>query len=56
MNTVMCPICEAPIPIQGEWLPHELIDCPECGTELEVAKTDPPILTPAPEIEEDWGE
>ena len=34
----------------------ELMECPDCGTELEVLGTDPAELGEAPESEEDWGE
>jgi len=34
----------------------EIVDRPTCGTELEVIDTAPPVLEPAPELEEDWGE
>ena len=34
----------------------EIVDCTTCGTELEVIDTAPPVLEPAPELEEDWGE
>ena len=34
----------------------ELLECPDCGTELEVTALDPPALAEAPEAEEDWGE
>jgi len=35
---------------------HELITCPDCGTELEVLTLSPFTLDLAPEVEEDWGE
>jgi len=34
----------------------EIIECPECGVELEVVELDPLTLNLAPEEEEDWGE
>jgi alpha-aminoadipate/glutamate carrier protein LysW len=34
----------------------EIIQCPECGVELEVMETEPLELQLAPEEEEDWGE
>ncbi len=34
----------------------EIIECPECGMELEVIEVDPLTLELAPEVEEDWGE
>ena len=50
-----CPECEAPVTatptIQGE-----VIDCTDCGAELEVIQLVPLLVETAPEIEEDWGE
>jgi alpha-aminoadipate carrier protein LysW len=37
-------------------LAGEILDCPECGAELEVRSLDPLVLALAPEVEEDWGE
>jgi alpha-aminoadipate carrier protein LysW len=34
----------------------EIVECPECGAELEVVSTGPVVLDLAPEEEEDWGE
>jgi alpha-aminoadipate carrier protein LysW len=35
----------------------ELIDCADCGVELEVARLQPsPVLREAPAEAEDWGE
>lgn len=38
-------------PVQGE-----IVDCPDCGVELEVRGLQPLTLEHAPEVEEDWGE
>jgi alpha-aminoadipate carrier protein LysW len=50
-----CIECGAQIalsnPEQGE-----IVDCPECGTELEVKNDNPITLALAPQEEEDWGE
>ena len=37
-------------------LPGEILDCPDCGAELEVRSVNPLTLAPAPQVEEDWGE
>lgn len=50
-----CTECLRDLPIEDP-LPGELVDCPDCGAELEVVEPDPVRLEPAPEIEEDWGE
>ena len=34
----------------------EIVQCAECGAELEVVALEPLALGPAPEEEEDWGE
>jgi len=34
----------------------EIIECPDCRSELEVVELDPVRLALAPEVEEDWGE
>lgn len=51
----MCPECEARWDA-GAVEKGEILVCPECGMELEVIETDPVVLEPAPEEEEDWGE
>lgn len=50
-----CPECTQEVPLEDPLL-GELIDCPDCGAELEVVDLDPVHLQPAPEIQEDWGE
>ncbi len=52
----ICPECEADIPIPDGTIEGEIIQCPDCGVELEVISLDPPMLDLAPEEEEDWGE
>lgn len=51
-----CPECGAEFDIPEDVMVGEIIICPECGVELEVVRLDPPVLAPAPEVEEDWGE
>jgi len=51
-----CPECAAPIKVTADTLTGEIIPCPDCGIELEVTQVNPPVLAPAPEEEEDWGE
>ena len=55
MNEVECPECAGAItltdPEKGE-----IVECAECGTELEVVGVNPVQLGLAPEEEEDWGE
>ena len=51
-----CPECAASIFLDENVEKGELIECPECGIELEIKSTNPFVLKPAPEEEEDWGE
>ena len=58
MSAVMvgvCPECEAELTLQ-DVEKGEIVQCAECGAELEVVNTDPIELDLAPEEEEDWGE
>jgi alpha-aminoadipate carrier protein LysW len=55
-NTASCPECDAEITLAQDTLPGEIIQCPDCGAELEVLSLNPPRLDLAPEEEEDWGE
>jgi alpha-aminoadipate carrier protein LysW len=52
----LCPECEAEVAFEGSTEVGEIIQCPDCGMDLEVVKLDPAELAPAPEEEEDWGE
>ncbi len=53
--TGTCPECEAELVLQ-DVEKGEIVQCAECGAELEVVNTDPIELDLAPEEEEDWGE
>jgi alpha-aminoadipate carrier protein LysW len=55
-NYLTCPECAADITLTDDALQGEIIQCPDCGVELEVMSLDPPRLDLAPEEEEDWGE
>ena len=50
-----CTECDARIPANVA-LPGEILDCPDCGAELEVRSVNPLVLALAPTVEEDWGE
>ena len=48
-----CPECEAIIDLEGEDVEEgQLVDCPECGEELEVVNTNPVELDLSEEEEE----
>jgi alpha-aminoadipate carrier protein LysW len=50
-----CTECDARIAANVA-LPGEILDCPDCGAELEVRSVSPLVLALAPSVEEDWGE
>ena len=51
-----CPECGADIVEGVGYEEGEIINCEDCGVELEVISEDPLELALAPEEEEDWGE
>jgi len=51
-----CPECAAQVPIDPNARVTEIAECPDCRVELEITSVEPPVLTRAPEVEEDWGE
>ena len=50
-----CPECFAEVALE-DVMEHEIVQCPDCGADLEVLNIDPLALDLAPEEEEDWGE
>lgn len=50
-----CPECAARITSTAT-LAGEILDCPDCGVELEVRNVAPFTVQVAPKVEEDWGE
>ncbi len=51
-----CPECGAIVIDEPKYEEGEIIDCEDCGLELEVVGVEPLELGLAPEEEEDWGE
>ena len=51
-----CPVCSAQVKLAADVVKGELLECGECGTELEVSSLEPLTLKEAPQEEEDWGE
>ena len=51
-----CPVCGAMIKKMSNTLKGEVLECPDCGTELEVTGLGPFTLAEAPQEEEDWGQ
>ena len=56
MESVVCSECEAALDVPGDVMQGEILECAECGAELEVTSTTPLAIELAPEVEEDWGE
>lgn len=50
-----CPECEAAITLNKP-LRGEIVQCPDCGADLEVISVEPIALELAPMEQEDWGE
>ena len=51
-----CPVCGGDVALEKDIVVGELIECSDCGSELEVLTVAPASLGEAPEAEEDWGE
>jgi alpha-aminoadipate/glutamate carrier protein LysW len=51
-----CPVCDADVELGADAVEGELVECADCGSELEVTQLDPLQVQEAPEAEEDWGE
>ncbi len=52
---VECPICFGEVSLT-DVMQNEIVQCPDCGVDLEVVSINPVMLEEAPEEEEDWGE
>ena len=53
---IECVVCGAEVTLDEATLKGELVECDECGSELEVVSTDPFEVAEAPVEQEDWGE
>ena len=51
-----CPECGSEINLDSETVEGELVDCADCGVELEVVSINPLDFDKSPDEEEDWGE
>ena len=51
-----CPVCGGSVDVGGSVMLGELLDCGDCGSELEVRSLSPLELHEAPMAAEDWGE
>lgn len=55
VTAAICPECEGSVAV-SDVERGEIVQCPDCGAELEVVSVEPVTLALAPEEEEDWGE
>ncbi len=51
-----CPVCGAAVECKEGTVAGELMECGDCGTDLEVKGVNPFSLEEAPSEEEDWGQ
>lgn len=57
MVAVECPVCGGAVDAPTDAIVGELIDCTDCGAELEVTSLQPALtVIEAPMSAEDWGE
>lgn len=56
MHQTECIECGAMIDVPGDVLQGEIMNCADCGAELEVIALEPLTLDLAPMEMEDWGE
>lgn len=54
--SVECPECAGTVSLAEDVIAGEIVQCPECGVELETVEGSPWSVVRAPEEEEDWGE
>lgn len=55
--TEECPVCAGTVDIAPDVIVGELLDCDDCGSELEVRALSPRVqLLEAPMSAEDWGQ
>ena len=51
-----CPVCGVQVERADDTVVGEIMECRDCGTELEVKGLQPFALAEAPKEQEDWGE
>ena len=51
-----CPECGYELTIAPDTVKGEILQCGDCGVDLEVISLEPLEISLAPEEEEDWGE
>jgi len=55
-NKTECPVCDFLLEMSDGTVAGELIECKDCGTELEIIGVNPFKVKEAPMEDEDWGE
>lgn len=53
IRAASCPGCLAEVRLVGRLLIGEVLDCAECGTQLEIASVEPPALERLRRIEDE---
>jgi alpha-aminoadipate carrier protein LysW len=56
MSPIECLECRGTVQVDDNVMLGEVLECMECGVELEIISLDPIAVELAPEVEEDWGE
>jgi alpha-aminoadipate carrier protein LysW len=56
MTQITCVECAGSVDVDADLMQGEILQCPDCGVELEVLTLNPLTVELAPEVEEDWGE
>jgi alpha-aminoadipate carrier protein LysW len=56
MTQITCVECAGSVDVVADLMQGEILQCPDCGVELEVLTLNPLTVELAPEVEEDWGE
>lgn len=56
MSQINCIEYRAPLTLGANPVSEEILQCPDCSVELEIAGLNPIQTELAPEVEEDWGE
>lgn len=56
MSPIECLECGGTVQVDENVMLGEVLECMECGVELEIISLDPIAVELAPEVEEDWGE
>lgn len=55
--SIECPVCAGALDVPADAMMGELLDCGDCGCELEVTQLTPDVqVREAPMAAEDWGE